>query len=135
MYSGYGIGEPAQPAVAGRGARVDRHEGADRDDARVRVAIATVEATAEAGCCWPMTAMVSELSAATPSWVPRADTTAMAATSAAARRLSVGLGNLTNWDLAWTLRTSAAHLDRRLWRKQTTAVIQGGRARGSDIRH
>src|SRR5438445_12634624 len=90
-------------------------------------------APAQAASCWPMTAMLIELSAATPTWLPRADTTAMAATSAAARRLSVGLGNLTNWDLAWTLRTRAAHLDRRPWRKQTTAAVSGRRALGSAI--
>src|SRR5207244_9567719 len=52
----------------------------------------------------------------------------MAPASAAARRLRVALENLTDRDLEWTDGTSAAHLEGRLWPKQTTAVIQGGRA-------
>jgi len=76
-----------------------------------------------------------ELSAAAPICWPRADATAMAPATAAARRLRVGLGNLTDRDLDWTDRTSAAHLEGRLWPKQTTALIQGGRACRMDSPH
>src|SRR6266446_3661125 len=57
----------------------------------------------------------------------------MAPASAAARRLSGGPGNLTDGDLEWTHRTSAAHLEGHPWPKQTTAVIQGSRARRTGI--
>src|SRR3981189_1953652 len=43
-----------------------------------------------------MTATLIELSAPAPTGLPRADATAIAAASAAARKLKVGLGNLTN---------------------------------------
>src|SRR2546430_10341829 len=92
-------------------------------------------APAQAASCWPMTAMPIELSAAAPICWPRADATAMAPATATARRLRVGLGNLTDRDLEWTDRTSAAHLEGRLWPKQTTALIQGGRACRTDSPH
>src|SRR5437870_10397823 len=46
MYGGYGIGEPAQPAVAARAARVGRHEGANRDDAGGGIAVSIDESHA-----------------------------------------------------------------------------------------
>jgi hypothetical protein len=49
-----------------------------------------------------MTAMLMELSAAAPLGVPIAAAIAMTLASATARRLKVGLGNLTNQDLVWS---------------------------------
>src|ERR1700736_74239 len=51
MYGGYGIGEPAHPALAARARRVDRHEGPDRDDPsrRVAVPVAKVHRVGEPG--------------------------------------------------------------------------------------
>src|SRR2546423_7840426 len=81
-----------------------------------------------------MTATLNELSAPAPTGLPSADATAIAPASAAARKLKVGLENLTNRGLGWREGTNAAHLGGGLWRKQTRAVVQGGRARRSDIR-
>src|SRR5712664_661415 len=46
MYGGYGIGKPAQRAVAARAARFDRHECPDRDDAAGGIAVAIAESRA-----------------------------------------------------------------------------------------
>src|SRR2546427_13272622 len=46
MYGGYGIGEPAQPAVAALAARVGRHERANRDDAGGGIAVSIDESHA-----------------------------------------------------------------------------------------
>src|SRR2546425_4736192 len=91
-------------------------------------------APAQAASCCPMTAMLMELSAEAPTWLPRAETTAMAPASAAARRLKLGLSNLTNRGPRVDGRTSAAHLEGRVRGKQTTTVIQGGRARTTQYR-
>src|SRR3989442_512712 len=140
MYGGYGIGEPAQPAVAARTVRVGRHERANRNDAGGGIAVSIDEshAVGEPGIVHqdPTLGRIAgqedevlvgaeadlrdhgppciELSAAAPTWLPMEDATAMTPASAAARSMRVGLGNLTDGDLAWTERTSAAHLEGRL---------------------
>src|SRR5260370_4747326 len=90
-------------------------------------------APAQAASCCPMAAMLMELSAEAPTWLPRAETTAMAPASAAARRLKLGLSNLTNRGPRMNGRRNAAHLEGRPTRKQTTTVIQGGRTRRSHL--
>src|SRR5256885_14153450 len=44
MYGGYGIGKPAQPAVAAQPGRLGRHEGADGDDVAPRAGVSVAQA-------------------------------------------------------------------------------------------
>src|SRR5438105_10006715 len=82
-------------------------------------------APAQAASCWPMMAMLIELSAEAVTGPPRVDARAKAAATVAARRPMCGVRNFTDRQPRLDGGTSAAHLGGGRGRKQTTTVTQG----------
>src|SRR5207302_1588268 len=89
-------------------------------------------APAQAPSCWPITAMLVELSARAPAWPKSVAATAMAEATSVRRRLPDRRWNFTNRRTLLGGAPNGGHLDAWFRPKQAKGVTQGGRLGRAD---